>query len=33
MKKKHIIEQLHIASTGSTNVPKEALKQATKELQ
>jgi hypothetical protein len=30
MKKKHIIEELHIASTGSKVIPKEALKEANK---
>lgn len=30
MKKKHIIEELHVASTGKKEVPKEALVEAHK---
>lgn len=32
MKKKHIIQELHVASTGDKNIPKEALIEVHKEL-
>ena len=32
MKKRHVIEELHMASTGDKNVPKAALEQVNKQL-